>query len=764
MLVIICQFLILSIPAQTDSSILSLDRIYSTSEFQVKRMPSFQWISGGEEYIILEDAEGRKGQDIAIYNTLDGNKRSIFSDVHEASLSEIDKIRIEAISLSDDESKVLMFYDSKRVWRSNTKGKYKIFNRSALRESRENRGRFIKSFFDLGSGLPKSSLMFAKFSPANDKIAYVSGFNIYVEDYLTGEIKRLTNDGNGAIINGTFDWAYEEEFGCRDGFRWSPDGERIAYWQLNASNIGTHYMINNTDSIYPKLIPLQYPKVGEDPSSCRAGLVNIRSGITEWIDVPGDPVQNYLPRMQWIRDDLLLIQQINRKQNHLIYWNYNPRTKEIRKVYEEREDTWVDIDYPDVSSRGWGMRDLSLIDDIWVTRMTEGDGWRHVYKINLDTGEKILLTPGDYDVATTCGHDNVNFYFAASPSNSTQRYLYKTSLEGGQQAIRSTPRSYPGINVYNISPNGKYAFHSHRSIHAPMSTHLIKTENHKVIRTMIDNSALKDEVDKLYLGTIDFFKITTEDSIEIDGRIVFPPDFDPSKKYPVLFHVYGEPWGQVAQDTWIGMWDRYISQLGYVIIDMDNRGTPCLKGSEWRKSIYRKIGIINANDQAAAARAALEKFDFLDPSRTAVWGWSGGGSMTLNLMFRFPEIYTTGISVAPVGNQLLYDNIYQERYMGLPSENREDFIKGSPVTYAQNLEGNLLLIHGTGDDNVHYQNAEVVINKLIQHNRAFDMMAYPNRSHGIWEGENTRKHLYGLITRYLTEHVPPGPRGEEIKP
>ena len=351
--------------------------------------------------------------------------------------------------------------------------------------------------------------------------------------------------------------------------------------------------------------------------------------------------------MQWIRDDLLLIQQINRKQNHLIYWNYNPYTKEIKRVYQEKEDAWVDIDYPDVSSNSWGMYDLSLIDGVWVTRMTETDGWRHVYKINLESGEKVLLTPESYDVATVYGNDGTNLYYSASPDNSTQRYLWKVNLNGDGISRRLTPRRYPGINRYDLSPNGQYAFHTHTNTITPSSTHLVKTSDHGLVRTYVDNIAYANEVSKLSRGEVRFFEVTTEDGIEIDGRMILPPDFDPSQKYPVLFHVYGEPWGQVAQDSWIGLWDRYISQLGYVIIDMDNRGTPCLKGSEWRKSIYRKIGVINANDQAAAARGALSMFDFLDGQRTAVWGWSGGGSMTLNLMFRFPEIYTTGNFCSP---------------------------------------------------------------------------------------------------------------------
>ena len=742
---LIWMLLLISFDLLGQQAQLSIDRLYS-NEFQEEFMPAYQWVDNGNSYLMVK--RGEDHQSIELYETASGKKTILIDKFNWQPSGAIGEVpRIESVSMSEDETKVLLFHDSKRVWRSNTKGNYTVFDKEASESS---------AYTRLGQSLNASSLMFAKFSPNNEYAAYVSDFNIYLENFESGEITPLTKDGSTDIINGTFDWVYEEEVGCRDGFRWSPDSKYISFWQLDASTIGTHHMINNTDSVYPRLIPLQYPKVGQDPSSCKVGLINIETKKIEWIPVPGDHVQNYIPRMQWIKPDLLMIQQINRKQNHLIYWNYNPQTKELKKVYEEREETWVDIDYPDVSSSTWGMYDLSVIDGVWVTRMKENDnGWRHALKINLETGTKQLLTPGAYDVATTYAQDGRSLFFSASPDNSTQRYLYKVGLDGSGNAKRLTPKEFSGINKYDISPNGKYAFHTHSNASTPRTTSLIETDNHEEIRNFVSNEEFSKSIASLDLGTPQFFQVTTEDGITIDGRMLLPKDFDKTKKYPVLFHVYGEPWGQVAQDTWIGLWDHFITQHGYIIIDMDKRGTPCLLGSQWRKSIYRQIGRINANDQAAAAKEVL-KWDFIDETRTGVWGWSGGGSMTLNLMFRFADIYTTGVSVAPVGSQLLYDNIYQERYMGLPSENLEDFLDGSPVKYAHLLKGNLLLVHGTGDDNVHYQNAEVVINELIKHNRPFDMMAYPNRAHGIYEGRNTRKHLYGLITRYILEHIPPG--------
>jgi dipeptidyl-peptidase-4 len=284
---------------------------------------------------------------------------------------------------------------------------------------------------------------------------------------------------------------------------------------------------------------------------------------------------------------------------------------------------------------------------------------------------------------------------------------------------------------------------------------IIEMKDHSVITALVDNAALKKNMAALRPVSSSFFTITTEDDITMDGKMIKPLNFSPSKKYPVLFFVYGEPANQVAADEWSSLWHTMLAQQGYLVIALDNRGTPCLKGNEWRKCIYRKLGTVNSRDQAMAAREIM-KWNFVDTSRIAVWGWSGGGTMTLNLMFRYPSVYKTGLSVAAVSNQLTYDNIYTERYMGLPQENPDDFRQASPITFAGNLEGNLLIVHGTGDDNVHYQNSEMLVNELIRQNKQFTMMAYPNRSHGIYEGRNTTVHLYTLLTNYLMKNCPPG--------
>lgn len=711
-----------------------------SGQLRQERLGSLEWMRHTEGFTKLE-SNSLKLYDIkkGAWTTLVGSEELIPEGAESP-------IGISGYSWSSDETKLLIFTNTRRVWRQNTRGDYWVFDMKT------------KSLNQLGKSLPESSLMFAKFSPDNSKVAYVSESNVFVEEIQSGEITQLTIDGTVDIINGTFDWAYEEEFSCRDGFRWSDDGKLIAYWQVDATDIKDFLMINNTDSLYSFTIPVQYPKVGQDPSSAKIGVVDVATKTTTWMKIPGDSRQHYLPRMQWIpNESKLLVQQLNRKQNSLKIFRCDAGSGSAQVVYEETDAAWIELGSNDLTARG-AMDDMPTTNDgKSFLLMTEKDGWRHMYQVEIDSGEEQLLTPGNYDVSAFYQIDKKGqyLYFNASPDNATQRYLYKVSTKGSKAPERITPPEFSGISQYDISPDGKYAIHSFSSANTPPSHTLIKLPKHKEEKVLVSNESYKNKIAEFKLPKAEFFKITTADGVEMDGRMIRPNDFVPGKKYPVLFYVYGEPWGQTATDNWGSLWNYFLAQQGYLVITLDNRGTPAPKGREWRKSIYRKIGVVNSRDQAMAAKEVM-KWDFVDADRIAVWGWSGGGSMTLNLLFRYPEIYQTGMAIAAVSNQLYYDNIYQERYMGVPWENEDDFIEGSPITYAKNLKGNLLLIHGTADDNVHYQSAEALINELVAQNRPFDLMIYPNRSHGISEGKGTTLHLYNLLYRYLTEHTPPG--------
>jgi dipeptidyl-peptidase-4 len=746
-------FWLLSIFSQAqeeiDSTKLTLDRIFASSEFRQEYFGPYKWLGNGDFYTTLERSDSiERARDIVKYNSKSGQKTILVEAGELIPEGKEKPLRISNYSWSEDLSKLMIFTNTKRVWRSNTKGDYWIYDMNK------------KHLFQLGQFLPESSLMFAKFTSDGKKVAFVSEHNLFMQDLSTLELIKLTSDGTEKIINGTFDWVYEEEFSCRDGFRWNHSGEFIAFWQLDATDIKNFLMINNTDSIYSYTIPVQYPKVGEPPSAAKVGIIDISSKKITWIDLPGDPRQNYIPRMQWIgKSNKLLIQQMNRYQNENKLWTYDVSTGVLNNFYTEREDAWIDIDHPDVAQPYWGMRDVVFLsnerDFIWIS---ENDGWRHLYKKSIEpTDNEICLTKGDYDIASFYGIDEERgyVYFNASPENSTQRYLYRVNLDGSGDLTRLTDKNKPGINRYDLAPGKQFAIASYSSHKNPRTVDLISLPKYKVVNSLVKNESYKQKMTILDLGHTEFFRVKTKDGIEMDGYMVKPPDFDSTKKYPVLFDLYGEPWGQTATDSWGNLWHHYLAQNGYIIMTMDNRGTPCLKGAEWRKSIYKKVGVINSHDQAVATREIV-KWGFIDPDRIAVWGWSGGGAMTLNLLFRYPEIYSTGMAVAAVSDLRYYDNIYQERYTGLPQENDSVYIQGSPITHAKNLEGNLLIIHGTADDNVHYQNAEALIVELIKHNKQFDVMPYPNCSHSIYEIPGATKHLFTLLTNYLMEHVEAG--------
>ncbi|GGA99673.1 S9 family peptidase [Puia dinghuensis] len=653
---------------------------------------------------------------------------------------------VQSFSFSDDEKKLLFFTNTKRVWRFNTRGDYWVFDipTHALKQ--------------LGAGRPASSLMFAKISPDGTKAAYTSEHNVYMEDLATGAITPLTTDGTQRLINGTFDWAYEEEFSCRDGFRWSPDSKSIAYWQLDATKVKNFLMINNTDSLYPFTIPVEYPVAGEDPSPCRVGVVDLASGKTTWMAVPGDSRQHYIPRMEWAANSSeLVLEQLNRKQNDAKIFICNAATGAATPIYEETDSAWIDVKqrYSD-DPTGWEwMKDGK--DFLWVS---EKDGWRHLFRISRDGKKETLLTKGNYDLISLKAIDEKGgyAYFMASPDNATQQYLYRVRLDGKGNLELVSPATRKGTHNYNISPNALYATHNFSNHLYESVSEWVSLPKHTTIKTN-DQGGRRGNGRPQY--PVKMFQVTTDDGVTMDGWMILPKDFDSTKKYPVLFLVYTEPAATTVRDAagaaGTSLYAGDIAADGYIQISLDGRGTPAPKGAAWRKCIYRKIGIINIRDQAMAAKKILQ-WPFVDSGRIAVHGWSGGGSATLNLLFQYPDIYKTGISIAPVADELLYDNIYQERYMGLPQENRDDFVKGSPLYYAKNLRGNLLIVHGTGDDNVHYKGTEELINELVKYDRKFQIMVYPNRTHAIREGEGTSLHLSHLFTDYLREHCPGGGR------
>ena len=720
----------------------ALKQIFASRYYAPERFGPARWIEGGTAYTTLEKAAAPAGGfDIVRYDSKTGARSILVPASALVPKGDTAALQVADYKWSDDAKQLMIFTNTRQVWRQNTRGDYWVLDRAtgALRQLG-------------GAGAPPSRMMYAKFSPQGDRVAFVRFGDIYVERLSDGAITRLTTGADSLHVNGMSDWVYEEEFGVRDGFRWSPDGARIAYYHFDMTGVRTFLMINNTDSTYPYTIPIQYPKVGTTNSAVTAGVVSASGGATTWLQLPGDPREDYIPYLEWVGADSVLVQRMNRLQNRDALILASAATGGVRTIMTETDQAWLDV-----------------IDDIpWLKGgkeflwLSERDGWRHAYAVNRATGAARLVTPGAFDVNSIAAVDDKGgwLYYTASPDNATQQYLWRTRLDGKSPGARLTPANQAGGHRYTISPDTKWAFHTWSTFDTPPVTELVSLPKHTVERTLAANTELAGKV-KAAVTPGEFFHVTIADGSTLDGWMLKPRDFDPSKRYPMLMYVYGEPAGATVQDSWGGsnrLWHQMLADQGYLVASVDNMGTPAPKGRAWRKAVYEQIGVLSSMQQAQAVQALARTRPYVDSTRIGIWGWSGGGSSTLQAMFRYPDVYQVGMSVAPVPDQRLYDTIYQERYMGLLGPNEAKYLAASPVSHAAGLKGHLLLVHGSGDDNVHFQGSQRMLNNLIVLNKSVDFMEYPNRSHCICEGQGTTLHVYSLLTRYLLTNLPAGPR------
>ena len=718
---------------ENDSGQLSIDRIFKNNEFSSKGF-SARWSDDGKEYLYLKESEGeQKGKDIRSFNILT-NKESILVKAELLIPPDNDNpLTIEGYAFSKDGAYLLIYTNSKRVWRRNTRGDYWVLDRGS--------GELRK----IGGDARASSLQFAKFSPNSKKVAYVMNRNIYVEDLLDHSIEALTSDRSKGIINGTSDWVYEEELGVRDGFRWSPDSKSIAYWQFDERSVRKHTMIDNVSGLYPKVTVFAYPKVGQRNAICRVGVKRLGDQETVWVNSSNDFRNHYIAKMDWIDGDAgLNIQQLNRDQDQNTLLRVNPKDGKVNVILEEQDEAWVYAN----SELYWKE------DNKKFTWISDRDGWRHVYLCSTDGKEMKLITPGEFDVIKLLStpQNNDYYYFIASPENPSQRYLYRVNKEGKDLKKLTPDSEIQGTHRYNISPTGKHAIVTSSNAEKSPVTKLISLPDYKVIKVLEDNAALQKKFNKLEKSPVEFFYVDIGEGNSLHAKCIKPPNFNSESKYPLLVYVYGEPVGQVVRDSWGGsghLWHLMLAQQGYVVMSFDNRGSASPRGRAWRKASNNKIGILPPMDQAVAVSKVLKERPYLDSGRVGSWGWSGGGSMSLNAIFKFPDLYKTAIAVASVPNQRHYDTIYQERYMGLPGENQKAYHEGSPINYAHQLKGDLLIVHGALDDNCHYQTFEKLIDRLVSHNKKFSMMTYPRGTHSIREGKNTTIHLYNLMTEFL---------------
>ena len=717
-------------------SALTVGRLFGEREFGTDPLPARQWSRRSSTYFTLEKAASGSGRELVRNDPATGKKDVVVPASALVPGGAKEPLAVDAYEFSADESRVLIYTNSQRVWRRNTRGDYWLLD-VAARKLRK-----------LGGDAATSSLMFASFSPDGTRVAFVRENNVYVQDADGPKITPLTTDGSKTLINGTADWVNEEELDLRNCFRWSPDSKHVLFWQFDTTGVAEFHLVDNVVSKSPRITSFAYPKVGEKNSATRLGVVPAGGGKARWLDLPGDAREHYLPHADWTPDgSRVMVQQFNRLQTELKVWRADPATGKATEVFTEKDAAWLENENP----WRWLEGGKALL---WLS---ERSGWRHAYRAPTDGSPPQPITKGEFDVLAVEAVDEAGgwLYYAASPKNATQRYLYRAKLDGSKTE-QLTPDKQPGWHEYDFSPDAKWAVHTRSNFTTPPVVELVRPGDHTAVRTLADNAKLRAKLAALKRPEIEFVRVPVGSGITLDGWSMKPANADPAAKLPLLMYVYGEPHGQTVRDAWPGprgLWHWMLAQEGFVVASVDNRGTNVPRGREWRKSVHRKIGILAPTEQAEAVRVLLKRWPFVDPARVGSWGWSGGGSMTLNALFRHPDLYRAGIAVAPVADQTLYDTIYQERYMGLPADNAAGYRDGSPLTHAGKLRGNLLLVHGTGDDNCHYQGTERLMEELIAKGKRFGVLPYPNRSHAIREGRNTDQHLMEAMTRFLRDNL-----------
>ena len=734
--------------AQEDEvSLLTLDRIFS-DEFNSKSFGPVTWLEDRPGYTVLENTDsGNPGKGIVYYDCETGEREVLVPATKLIPPGESKPVEIDSYSFVRKNSRLLISTNVKRDPERGSLCDYWVLDLS------------VWTWHKVGYNVPPQSLKSALFSPDGSKICYIYENNLYVEDLTCFKTIQLTKDGSEKILNGTGKGCNYSMLNGRDyrdvlrgqgGYTWSPDGRSIAYAQADFNDIPDFYMINNTETLYPRIIKFPYIKVGQKLPSFSVGIVSVDGGETTWMNINRDSSKDYLWQMEWPSNSKELVLQIlNRTQDTMRVMLADPITGNVQTILAETDSKWLEpnkIDWIDNGKRF-----------LWLS---ERDGWQHIYLYSRSGKQLGRLTSGSYDVIVILGVDENNgqVYIMAAPENYEQRDLYRVPLNGEGELLKVTPEGMDGTNLYHMSTDLKWAIHTFSKMDIPPVYDLVILPDHRQVRILEDNEALLKRLNELDRVPTEFFKVDIGNGVILDAYCIKPSGLDPNNKYPLLFYTYGEPALQTVLDRWYGrmyLWHLMLAQQGYIIMSVDNRGTAAPRSRAFRKAIYQKLGILAPQDQADAARAIWRDRKYIDSTRVGTYGHSGGGQMSLHMIFRFPDVYSLAMPSSFVSNQRYYHPSYQERFMGPLEENPEAYKNGSPITWAHQLKGDLLIIHGTGDSNVHYQSFEALVNELVANKKQFTMMSYPNRNHGLSEGENTQYHLYTLRTNFLKTHMPP---------
>ncbi|HSG68315.1 MAG TPA: S9 family peptidase [Bacteroidales bacterium] len=716
--IIVIGLIVINIVAQEGQKSFTLENILQSTVFQSEGIYGLSSMNDGQHYSSL------KGGDILMYEYKSGKLTDTLVKGSELVLEDSgENIRIRSYTFSDDESKILIPAETESIYRWSTKSNYYIWDLKS------------KKITPLSVN---GKQRLADFSPDGNRVCFVRENNIFIKDLTSGDEIQITDDGiDRKIINGTTDWVYEEEFGFTKGFFWSPDGSKIAYFRFDESGV-PEYEMQMWGNLYPDMHRYKYPKAGEENSIVSIHIYDLATGKKITAEI-GQETDQYIPRIKWTKNPgFLSVQRLNRLQNHLEILIVDAGSGKSRVIYDETNKYYIDI-----------TDHLTFTDEQHFLISSEADGFNHIYYYHIDEGLVRQLTKGNWDVTDIAGFDpkRKTVFFQAAMSSPINRELCSVSLKGEINLISERE----GTNSAEFSTNFDYFINTFSDANTPPVI-TVNKYNGKEVRMIVDNKTLKDTLDAYGYSKREFFKIITDENVELNAWRILPPGFDPAIEYPLLMYVYGGPGSQTVQNSWEGgnLWYQMLAQQGFICISVDNRGTGA-RGEEFKKMTYLQLGKYETIDQIAAA-TKLAAEPWVDEDRIGIFGWSYGGFMSTLCMTKGADIFDLGIAVAPVSNWKYYDNIYTERFMRTPQENPGGYEDNSPINFTDGLNGKFMLVHGTGDDNVHVQNSIDLISALVESDKQFELMLYPNKNHGIYGG-NTRNHLFRMMTEFLLENL-----------
>ena len=739
-------------PAVRGDTSLSIDAIFRRGEFVGARLPSVHWLKDGRSYLDLAPNAGG-GTDIVRIDVASGASR-VIADAKALVDENGTPIDIEDISLSDDESKALLFHNSVPVWRTNTRGVFHVLDFTTgkvIAVGRTNAPKTATSDTTQQPALGKRSepnflaeplrtglQMFAKFSPDGKQVAFVSDNDLYTTTLATGVTRRLTTDGSADIINGTTDWVYEEELDLRDAFRWSPDSRRIAYWRFDQSAVKSFPLVDEM-SLYPTVFALRYPKAGERNSRVRVGVMTVATAKTTWMETGAD-TGIYIPRMEWAGNDSVTIERLPRKQNRVDMLLASAATGKARTIFSDTDSAYVEVQ--DIQ---WVNNGRQLL---WLS---DRSGWRQIFSFDRSGKTPRQLTQNGMDVVSVSGVDEARgeVYFTAAAPTPTQRQIFAASLT--KAAVRRVTQD-AGTHAITIGPGARWAIDNHSTANSPPTATVYELPAFTKRRTITDNAALRARLAATGVRT-EFFQLPMPDGTKLDAMRIVSASFDSTATHPVLMYVYGGPASPTVSDAWGGtreLWHMMLAQRGYVVVSVDSRGS-AWRGRDFRKITQYRLGMHETQDQIDAAKW-IGAQRWADASRVGIWGWSFGGYMTAMSTMLGGSVFKVGLAVAPVTDWRLYDTIYTERMMWTPQENAAGYKETAPQAHVAGLTARLMLVYGTRDDNVHPQNSVQLANRLEAAGKQFEMLLYPNLTHSI-SGASVQGHLYGAFTRFILENL-----------